>query len=402
MFDFDKKIRHLNELSIGGQKVEDDQNDAPTDYTKDDDAEGNQDNQGGNQGAETGNQTPPPDQTPPEAAPQPQATADTPPTDPTPEDDAKGLIPSDEPEDDGPTDYGNEPEDDDNPDNPAVGGDPTPQNNEDPAPTAGDIDTPPEDDGPTDYTSMTDDDDPGYTIPDDAGDSADANTEVPTADPATAAPDANAEPAAQDPGDAAPPEDDGPTDYTNMDDDTGGGDDQPPAEGDPAEGGGEDEGPTDYTNMDDDGGDGADAGDDANGAPNEDQPQEGDQQQGAGEDLKELENQLFSNLSPQQISIRNIELKTQYIELFNTIDKTITKVDMVEKTEKNLPIIDFISKKLSDLKIMVNDYIIKSFNLYGYLENQVNLQHYLVILDAIVKILEETKKYEEKDRKSEE
>ena len=179
--------------------------------------------------------------------------------------------------------------------------------------------------------------------------------------------------------------DDAPTDYTQ--DDQPAADDAPADTGDapagdaPADGGDApaDDGTGDQTQ------DGADTGDDANG------------QDQLGTEINDLETKIFSNLSPEQISIQNTELKIQYIDLYKTIDKLVTRVDNLNKKESNLDTLDFISKKLQELKILVNDYIIKTYSTNGYLENQINLKKYLLVLEYINKMLSEINSYEKKN-----
>ena len=75
----------------------------------------------------------------------------------------------------------------------------------------------------------------------------------------------------------------------------------------------------------------------------------------------------------------------------------ITRVDNLNKKESNLDTLDFISKKLQELKILVNDYIIKTYSTNGYLENQINLKKYLLVLEYINKMLSEINSYEKKN-----
>ena len=198
----------------------------------------------------------------------------------------------------------------------------------------------------------------------------------------------------------------GTTDYTQ--DDTAGG-----AEGDAgggAEGGeGGEAGTTDYT-QDDGGGDegGAEGGDNPEGGEEGDQPAEGEegqeeqQPQGLSNQLKDIEAQLFSNLTPEQISIKDTELKMQYIDLYKSTDKLITRVDNLSKSDENIQILDFVSKKLNEVRTILNDYIINTYKTNSYTENQLNLKHFLLIIEDINKILEGIKGKSEKDEKSKE
>ena len=80
----------------------------------------------------------------------------------------------------------------------------------------------------------------------------------------------------------------------------------------------------------------------------------------------------------------------------------ITRVDNLNKKESNLDTLDFISKKLQELKTLVNDYIIKTYNTNGYLENQINLKKYLLVLEYINKMLSEINSYEKKNAQDKE
>lgn len=188
-------------------------------------------------------------------------------------------------------------------------------------------------------------------------------------------------------------EEDQGTDYTQ--DDTG-------ATGDDATGdtGGEDQG-TDYTQDDGGGEDGtADTGEDAGGGEDaqaqDDTEGDANQPVGRSQELKELEAKLFSNLSQEQISIKNTELRLQYTDLYESITKIETRIDNLSKTEANLSTLDFVAKKLAELKTYVNDYIIKTFETNSYLENQINLKSFLVVLETINKILESLKTPDDK------
>ena len=246
-----------------------------------------------------------------------------------------------------------------------------------------------------------------YELPDDAPDSTptDYGADDAGGDPAPAATDApeggDAAPAADDAGTNAPADapDTTPTDYGA--DDTGEGD---PAAGDTPEGGdagdapadAPDTTPTDY-GADDAGGD-PEAGDDP-GATDDagaaDDTAADDQAGGISQELRDAEAKLFSDLTPEQIVIRNNELKNQYIELYKTIDRSLSRLGNMTKLNKNLPILDFTSKKLTELKTLVNDYIINTYNTNGYLENQVNLKHFLLVLNAVNDILKHVKQPEE-------
>lgn len=387
--DFIKRHR-LAEAAIDGQDLndQDDENvNAPTNYGADDDAAPVANNPAPTADA-GGDDTPA--QEPDIENPNPNAPDVATPDLQNPED-LDADTNDDGVPDTTPTDYG---ADDTQPvDAPAetddAGGnaptDDAPEGGNNPAPAAYDLPDDAPDSTPTDYGA---DDDAG-------GDPAQTTTDAPEGGE-------DAAPAADDAGANAPADapDTTPTDYGA--DDTGEGD---PAAGDAPEGGdagdapadAPDTTPTDY-GADDAGGDpeaGADdpgATDDAGAA---DDTAADDQAGGISQELRDAEAKLFSDLTPEQIVIRNNELKNQYIELYKTIDRSLSRLGNMTKLNKNLPILDFTSKKLTELKTLVNDYIINTYNTNGYLENQVNLKHFLLVLSAVNDILKHVKQPEE-------
>ena len=245
------------------------------------------------------------------------------------------------------------------------------------------------DDTTTDDTQITD-----YTQ-DDTEDNTDTNTDTTTD---TETDDTPATDYTQD--DTA--EGDAGTNTTGGTDDTAGGNQtaQGTDGGDTGNTGeGEDDtGTTDYTQDDTEGGDGGEGGD-TTATDGEDQGNTDDTTDQAAtptssellNNIKDLETQLFSNLTPEQINIKNIELKTKFIDMHELVQKIITRVDNLKKTEENLHTLDFVIKKLTELLNMLNDYITKTYDTNTYIENQVNYKTFLVTLEIISKILEQVK-----------
>ena len=359
MFDrYDFSLDFLNELSIDGQKKTDENGDEV-------DANGTKVNTGDD--TESRDYT----QDDPTVNPQDDNTADTPTDTNADTDDTPANDYTQDDQQDTTTDAGND-----------TGG----------TDTATTDTTPAADDQPNDYTQ------------DDTADTTANDTTTDTPDTA----DAGGTDAA-DTGAAVDDTDDAPaTDYTQDDtatDNTAGGDAGTAggdAQGDDAQGDDNAEGDedgdaaTDYT-QDDGGGDGTDTGDTEGGTDdgeNENQEQTDDTAQPTSvlvNNIKDLEAQLFSNLTPEQISIKNIELKTKFIDMHELVQKVITRVDNLKKTEENLHTLDFVIKKLTELAEMINDYITRTYDTNTYIENQVNYKTFLVTLDIITKILEQVK-----------
>ena len=174
------------------------------------------------------------------------------------------------------------------------------------------------------------------------------------------------------------PNDDDATDYT-----------QDPDEPNP-----NDEEPTDYTTDPDDpeagGEDGADRGTDNNTGDEEDYTN--DASDGSGSDqLKSIESELFKDLSPEQMRLKNVELKQQYIEVYGTITASLARIEKIQRNEANVKIVKFVSDKLSELKDLVSYYLKETYDTKTYIENNIMYQKYLTVLNTVTEIFEKIK-----------
>ena len=194
-------------------------------------------------------------------------------------------------------------------------------------------------------------------------------------------------------------------------DNTGGGEDNPP----PADEGGEDEG-TDYTAEGDDAGgeDPAAGGDDAGDERDADYTQGGDaggdeappeeggdagggSSGGSGEpvtadDARGLENELFKDLTPDQVDLKHKELKKNFGDLYDSIANIVDRVNEIPNNDAFTAAIGFASNQLSDLKQMVADYMNDVYSTKSYMENAMNYNKFLATLNGIKDILEEINK----------
>lgn len=134
----------------------------------------------------------------------------------------------------------------------------------------------------------------------------------------------------------------------------------------------------------------------------------GDDAEGAGDsDSSDVTNELigkekdiFSDLTEDQMKIKVKELKESYTTLLSVLDDINSRVTGIPKNSNNIKILKFISSKLLDLKKIVNDYLINSFNTKTYIENVIFYQTSLAQLNTIKKVLEEmANKPENKDNK---
>ena len=186
-------------------------------------------------------------------------------------------------------------------------------------------------------------------------------------------------------------DDGGDDDYTaGVDDvgnDEGGDDSDTSSDSDESSDGGDD----DYTSgvddvgsddsSDDSGeeGDSSDEGDEDNSDENSDDPN--------FENLKKIEAELFSNLTPEQIAIKNYELKQNFINLYSTIGATLSRINDITKSDNNIETLKFITTKLLELREMIDFNITTAYQTRTYIENSIIYQQCLSTLNAISDII---------------
>ena len=219
---------------------------------------------------------------------------------------------------------------------------------------------------------------PSYT-PEESDDEGDAGTPPP-------AEETSVEPAQEPaPAEEEPPADDDADPYAIPADDESGGE-EPPAEGeeDPYAIPGEGEGDT-GTEEEEDGAEGA-VGDDDTGTEGD----EVDASTGStiASDLKSMEDEIFADLTDQQKDIRDNELKQNYILLYDTIDEAEKRINNIVKDEKTGRVLEFITRKMNDLKRLIHHNLTKVFDSRTYIENQTALQQCIAIMNTICNMLD--------------
>lgn len=132
---------------------------------------------------------------------------------------------------------------------------------------------------------------------------------------------------------------------------------------------------TDYTEDDDvQSQEGSEVGEDAEEAP--------------VDDIKRQEEEMYSNMSPEQLDIMHRELKSRFIDIYNICTNTIERLSAVHVSEDNVSTLEYISRTLSTTKDMIVDYIDNIYKSKSYIENNINYNKYLVIINAVNKMLE--------------
>lgn len=189
-----------------------------------------------------------------------------------------------------------------------------------------------------------------------------------------------------------------PIDYTDNED--GGNQSQPEVQDNPEMNNGNppqyeeqpymEEPPSDYTNQvsDSDQQPGYDNGNEPPQAP---PPQEQEEEQPVDE-LKAKEEEIYSNLTDEQLDIKHRELKTRFLDLYDMTSKIVDRIGDATVTEENIGVIEYISKNLSELRDMISDYVSSVYQTKSYTENSVNYNRFLAVLNGIDKMLEEINK----------
>lgn len=107
------------------------------------------------------------------------------------------------------------------------------------------------------------------------------------------------------------------------------------------------------------------------------------------DDIKRQEEELYSNLTAEELDIKHRELKNQYLAMFDIISSLITRIGDVSIPEDSIPALEYISQTLIKLKDMVTNYVNFVYKTKSYIENSINYNKFLAVLNGINKILEE-------------
>lgn len=141
---------------------------------------------------------------------------------------------------------------------------------------------------------------------------------------------------------------------------------------------------TDYTNQPDDGYD--DYGDNGQSQSNDNKDQQPEKEV---DDLKAAEEEMYANLTPEQLDIKHKELKGQFLEMFDIVSELIDRIGDAGTSEENIKIIEYISNNLINLKDMISDYVNDVYQTKSYIENSIVYNRFLATLNGINRLLEE-------------
>lgn len=176
-----------------------------------------------------------------------------------------------------------------------------------------------------------------------------------------------------------------------MDDGEEGGDSTTESEG---EEGSDDEGGEDFMDDGSEGSDGEEGGDDST-----TDGEEGNESSDSDSeyDISKIEDELFSELTPEQIAIKNYELKNNFVELYSIIGSTLVRINDISKTNDNINILKFITEKLLELREMIDYNITTAYQTRTYIENNIIYQQCIATLNTIAEIIEQIPGVDGKD-----
>ena len=98
--------------------------------------------------------------------------------------------------------------------------------------------------------------------------------------------------------------------------------------------------------------------------------------------MKQIESELFDNLSPAEQEIRIKELKNCFYKLYEACDTLLNKLNKASAPSEDITrIFDYVTNTLTSLKQYVFDYYTNTFELKSYMQNTAEYHKYLTILN---------------------
>lgn len=107
------------------------------------------------------------------------------------------------------------------------------------------------------------------------------------------------------------------------------------------------------------------------------------------EELDQAEGEIFKDIKPEQMNIKIEELKQQFKKFNSVIVAAMEKLDDVSHTTYDDALLEFIARKLLELKELSRDYLLKTFNTRTYIQNQVELQRMIVAFNLVTNLISE-------------
>jgi cobalamin biosynthesis protein CobT len=107
------------------------------------------------------------------------------------------------------------------------------------------------------------------------------------------------------------------------------------------------------------------------------------------DELDQAEAEIFKDIKPAQMAIKIEELKYQFKKFNSVIVAAMEKLDDVSHTTYDDALLEFIARKLLELKELSRDYLLKTFNTRTYIQNQIELQRMIVAFNLVTNLISE-------------
>jgi hypothetical protein len=136
----------------------------------------------------------------------------------------------------------------------------------------------------------------------------------------------------------------------------------------------------------DTGGD-TDTGEGDSGSDDSDSTSSGDGTKTA-EEIEAIEKELFSDLTDEQLALKHVELKSQFIALYEAAGEVVERINKIPKTDMNIKVLEFIGNKLTELRSLVHYNLTEGYETKSYVENVMIYQRCLVTMNTINQMLQ--------------
>lgn len=115
----------------------------------------------------------------------------------------------------------------------------------------------------------------------------------------------------------------------------------------------------------------------------------------AVDDIKKKEEEIYADLTPEELDIKHKELKSQFLAMFDMTTELVQRINNISLDPKDISSVEYVSNNLAQLRTMLVDYMQSVYKTKSYTENYINYNRFLATLNGISKILEEINKNED-------
>jgi hypothetical protein len=113
----------------------------------------------------------------------------------------------------------------------------------------------------------------------------------------------------------------------------------------------------------------------------------------------EANTDIFSSLTAEEQTVKIKELKNQYNQLYMSCDKILERLNNLDPGDDiGVTIINRFSSTLFDIKTYISEYITDIFGTKSFVENDIMLNRFLMIIDSMTNILDKYVKSKEKEQ----